>query len=112
MLTYSNPSNQFIEIEGTVIVYKTEQIKLIKGGVSTFARVRYKYEYQNLMYESDRITCEATGELIAHSSKPDEVAFILKFVDQIKNSKTLTVLIRENFPSRPCLLMSNSFLHK
>ena len=97
MFTYSNPANEFIEVQGTVLAYKTEQIKLVKGGVSNFASVRYKYEYKDVVYESGRITCDAQGRLEAHSSNPDKVAAILKFAGQIENSKTVAVLIREIF---------------
>lgn len=100
--------DKYIQLKGTVLTYKTEQIKLVKGGASTFASVRYKYEYQNLVYESERITCDAMGRLVAHSSEPDKVASIHKLVDQMEYSKTVTVLIRENFPSRSCLSLSNS----
>ena len=91
LLTYNNPANEFIKIKGTALTYKAEQHKVFKGGFVTHANIRYRYEYQNIVYESERITCDANGRLIAHSAKSDELALLLNFVDEVEKTKVVTV---------------------
>lgn len=109
MLTYSNPENEFLKIDGTILSFVIEKKEIFKGGVQTQVKVRYKYEYLNNTYVAERITCDANGRLFAHSSKPNEMDFVYRFASQVEKSKSIVVLIRANFPSRACLLIGNSY---
>lgn len=104
LLSSCRPACFYVVVEGRVIDASTVRTSMVKGGYVVSAKVNYEFTYLGTVYTLNRLTCDSSNTLSAHSSKADDVSAIEAKVADLVLHKKVNVFVRRDAPSLSCLV--------